>query len=362
MNGDRRPRAVLVLGTHEGARRRLVRSLAEAVPGTEPHRLEAGAPQTPRGFPGQNPHPPGSRSLHQVFDAPADVEPHTAVETLLERHPELHLCAVVTAVDAQLLVPDLLGGETAFSAGLADSASDPRTLGDVLLRQIDLSDHVAVVRNAAPAAQVRVCRSLVTHLNPEATVVSDTTGEHPRTLFHGSFDFAAALHRVLPAFPPPPPSDPTGDGAAQTAVWRRFQPLHPGRFFEVLDEMTATSLRSRGRLWLAGRPDTMVVWEANGTSLSLEPGGPWTAALPARTRHLVTGFRPPATAFDWRPGTGDRCQHLAFTGLGLDTDHLFPLLDSCLLDPAEEREWEAAGPPPDDPFQPFFAHEHRPDG
>jgi G3E family GTPase len=297
-----------------------------------------------------------------VFAASGGEDPHTAVEALLARRPEIHLCAVVTAVDARLLVPDLRGGETAFSAGLAGSESDPRTLGDVLLRQIDFADHVAVVRGTASVAQVRVCQSLLTHLNPTAGVLADTTGKHPEKLFRGRFDFAAALHRALPAFPPPPPSDPEADGSAQTAVWRRFRPLHPGRFFEALDETTATSLRSRGRLWMAGRPDTMVVWEANGTSLSLELGGPWTAALAPETRHLVTGLRPPGTALDWRPGTGDRCQHLVFTGLGLDTVRLFRLLDSCLLDPAEEREWAAGHPPPEDPFQPLFADSGRPDG
>ena len=362
MNGDHHPRAVLVLGAREGARRHLAQALAKAVPGAELHRLEAGGGHAPRGLPAESPNPPGPRAAHQVFDASGGIDPHNAVETLIARRPGIHVRAVVTAVDAQLLVPDLLSGETASSAGLSGSDSDPRTLGDVVLRQIDFSDHVVVVRGGASAAQVRVCRSLATHLNPAARVLSGTVAEHPETLFRGRFDFVAALHRVLPAFPPPPPLDPVAGGAAQTAVWRRFRPLHPGGFFEVLDETTATSLRSRGRLWLAGRRDTMVVWEANGTSLSLEPGGPWAAALPPQTRHLVTGFRPPSAAFDWRPGTGDRCQHLAFTGLGLDTVRLFRLLDSCLLDPAEEREWESDGPPRDDPFRSLFADNHRSDG
>lgn len=361
MNSDRRPRAVLVIGSHEDARGHLAQALAKALPGTELHRLEAGAGQSPPGLPATGAHPPATGSARQVFEACTETDPRAAVEALLSRRPELRLCSVVTAVDARLLVTDLLGGETAFSAGLADSESDPRTLGDVLLRQIDFSDHVAVVRGGASVTQVRVCESLATHLNPTAEVLTDTAGEHLETLLRGRFDFAAALQRTLPAFPPPPPVDPHADGAAQTALWRRFRPLHPERFFDALDEMTATSLRSRGRLWMAGRPDTMVVWEANGTSLSLELGGPWSAALPPRTRHLMSGLRPPASGFDWRPGTGDRCQHLAFTGLGLDTVRLFSLLDSCLLEPAEEREWAAGHPPPEDPFQPLFADSGRPD-
>ncbi|MDT0329878.1 CobW C-terminal domain-containing protein [Nocardiopsis lambiniae] len=171
-------------------------------------------------------------------------------------------------------------------------------------------------------------------------------------LFSGRFDEVGAATRLSPVFPPVPPL--TGEDMVETVVWRRFRPLHPERFYEALDEMTGASLRSRGRLWLASRPGTMLSWEAVGLSLSFEPSGPWPAALPAPERSLAAGLRGPGDMFDWHPRTGDRCRHLAFTGLGVNVPRLLSLLDSCLLSEEESIAWERHGPLCEDPFAPCW--------
>ncbi|MFD0475737.1 GTP-binding protein [Nonomuraea thailandensis] len=67
----------------------------------------------------------------------------------------------------------------------------------------------------------------------------------------------------------------------------------------------------------------------------------WDACRPARRA---------AAALDWNPLTGDRVQHLVFTGPDLDHRHITGLLDGCLLDRAEMLAGSDAWSGYDDPF------------
>ena len=98
-----------------------------------------------------------------------------------------------------------------------------------------------------------------------------------------------------------------------------------------MEDITCAAVRSRGRLWLADRPDAMLTWDAAGGALCIEHAGPWLAALPEAAWELEPAARRVAAALDWHPRHGDRAQHLAFTGPSLDRDALNQVLDSCLL-------------------------------
>jgi G3E family GTPase len=260
---------------------------------------------------------------------------------------------VVAAVDARLFVEDLMSGELASSRWPHLYRDDPRTAAEVVLRHVDHADHLLLVGAEEAPCGAEPCRSLLSHLNPDARILSGLTPQQVRRLLAGRFDPQGAAARLSPAFPPAAPS--RRGGSAESATWRRFRPLHPERFYEALDETTATSLRSRGRLWLAGHPDTMVSWEAVGPSLNLEPCGPWRSAPPAAALPLVSRLRELPAVFGGRPRTVPRHQHLTFTGPGLDRARLFGVLDSCLLTRDEERAWAQHGPPCGDPFLPLLA-------
>ncbi|MFD7815971.1 GTP-binding protein [Streptomyces sp. NPDC059785] len=125
-----------------------------------------------------------------------------------------------------------------------------------------------------------------------------------------------------------------------TLVWNRRRPFHPERLYAALEDLTCAAARSRGRFWLADRPDALLHWDAAGGALCVESAGPWLASLPDAAWDLVPPVRRAAAALDWHPEHGDRCQHLVFTSPGLDRDGLALLLESCLLTDAEY----AAGP------------------
>ncbi|MFC9629509.1 GTP-binding protein [Streptomyces mirabilis] len=146
---------------------------------------------------------------------------------------------------------------------------------------------------------------------------------------------AAAQHPACALLPAE--ADEAGVG---TLVWHRRRPFHPERLYAALEDLTCAAARSRGRFWLADRPDTLLHWDAAGGALCVESAGPWLASLPDAAWDMVPPVRRAAAALDWHPEHGDRCQHLVFTSPGLDREGLELLLESCLLTDAEY----AAGP------------------
>lgn len=279
----------------------------------------------------------------------------------------LTVTGVITAVDPALVLPYLGNGDDLADGGLAAAATDQRTVADTFARQLEYAPVLAVADSTEADDEDR---ELLAQLHPTARRVR--------------------IGQDLPAEPaeaagPIAPAQPSGDGltvpiprrralsplaqaalagfdveaaaAAQhpacallpaeaeahgvsTLVWSMRRPFHPERLYAALEDLTCAAARSRGRFWLADKPDTLFHWDAAGGALCVESTGPWLASLPDAAWDMVPPVRRAAAALDWHPEHGDRCQHLVFTSPGLDRDGLERLLESCLLTDAEY----AAGP------------------
>ncbi|MFC9847998.1 GTP-binding protein [Streptomyces sp. NPDC060223] len=286
----------------------------------------------------------------------------------------LTLTGVITAVDPALLLPYLGNGDDLADGGLAAAASDQRTVADTFARQLEYAPVLAI----APSEEAdEEDRALLAQLHPTARQVP--IGEHPpaRQVPLGEGDFARpmpmppskAMPMPLSKMTPAPRSplaeaalagfDVEAAAAAQhpasarlpaeadecgvaTLVWHRRRPFHPERLYEALEDLCCAAARSRGRFWLADRPDTLLHWDAAGGALCVESAGPWLASLPDAAWDMVPPVRRAAAALDWHPEHGDCCQHLVFTSPGLDRDGLELLLESCLLTDAEYAAGRAA--------------------
>ncbi|OLT24971.1 cobalamin biosynthesis protein CobW [Nocardiopsis sp. CNR-923] len=270
-----------------------------------------------------------------VVEAWDVVEPRQVAEIIAAQR-ELELAAVVAAVDADRLLPDLATLDDLRDRALDIAVEDDRTVAEVLAHQIEYPTAIALhgTRHRSEA------RSLLEQFNPAAAVV--VPGAALAQLAHGRFDPEAAANRTNPAWAR---YCPRTDGRVTTVTWSRRRPLHPERTHGALERLVSSGLRSRGRIWLAGRPDTLLVWDAHGDALVLESGGPWLDALPGAAVEMVSEARRVSALLDWHPVVGDRCQHLAFTGIDMDVQGLVALLDSCLL-----TEEEAGRPLRTDPF------------
>ncbi|MFF2328409.1 MULTISPECIES: CobW family GTP-binding protein [unclassified Streptomyces] len=263
------------------------------------------------------------------------VEPRSMAEVVVAHGGHvLDLTNVMTAVDPALVLPCLANGDDLAEAGLAAAATDRRTVGDTWARQLEYAPVLALVDSKEADEEDR---ALLTQLHPTALQVSAGSDELGRLAFAG-FDVEAAAAAQHPACALLP-QEAEAAGVA-TLVWHRRRPFHPERLYRALEDLCCAAARSRGRFWLADRPDTLLAWDAAGGALCVEGAGPWLASLPDAAWDMVPPLRRVAASLDWHPEHGDRCQHLVFTSPGLDRERLTALLDSCLLTDAEY----AAGP------------------
>jgi G3E family GTPase len=311
------------------------------------------------------------------------VEPKAMAEVIAAGG--LRLTSVITAVDPALLLPYLGNGDDLAERGLAAATTDQRTVADTFARQLEYALVLAVLDSDEADEEDR---ALLAQLHPTAQRVpiggrwrapevaggpergagNCATSHHARALddapqplrrspalltaaFAG-FDVDAAAAAQHPACALlPTDADECG---VTTLVWHRHRPFHPERLYAALEDLCCAAARSRGRFWLAERPDTLLHWDAAGGALCVESVGPWLASLPDAAWDMVPPVRRAAAALDWHPEHGDRCQHLVFTSPGLDRDGLEQLLESCLLTDAEYAAGRAAWERLPRPFDTFL--------
>ncbi|MEV4331525.1 GTP-binding protein [Streptomyces sp. NPDC049597] len=258
------------------------------------------------------------------------VEPKAMAEVVAAHGGErLAVTSVMCAVDPALLLPYLGNGDDLAEAGLAAAATDQRTIADTWARQLEYAPVISVVESEDADEEDR---ALLTQLHPTARRVLVGSDELAAAAVAG-FDVEAAAAAQHPACALLPQE--ADDCGVTTYVWHRARPFHPGRLYAALEDLTCAAARSRGRFWLADRPDTLLAWDAAGGALCVESAGPWLASLPDAAWEMVPPVRRAAAALDWHPEHGDCCQHLVFTSPGLDRDGLELLLESCLLTDAE---------------------------
>ncbi|MBT2468131.1 GTP-binding protein [Streptomyces sp. ISL-66] len=265
------------------------------------------------------------------------VEPKAMAEVVVAHGAGvLDLTGVITAVDPALVLPYLVNGDDLAETGLAAAAADRRTVGDTWARQLEYASVLALVDGEGADAQDR---ALLAQLHPTARQVSAASGALAQLTFAG-FDVEAAAAAQHPACALLPQE--ADEAGVATFVWRRHRPFHPERLYAALEDLCCAAARSRGRFWLADRPDTLLAWDAAGGALCVENAGPWLASLPDAAWEMVPPVRRAAASLDWHPEHGDCCQHLVFTSPGLDRHGLTRLLESCLLTDDEYTAGRAA--------------------
>ncbi len=293
---------------------------------------------------------------------PPAVEPEALAVAARPAGPRFD--SFLTVVEARAFLADLSSSDELRDRALHAAENDHRAVADVVARQVEFADSIIVwgtpqddafdsgrlgtlLHRLAPwAVQIRV--------GDRRTV--DCTGLASRVLGHGRHDPArpGLLGRALEGLPIGI-HDPAGEYGVGAVLFRSRRPMHPGRLFDALDELTGVALRGRGLFWLAGQPGTVIGWESAGGGVRLGSLGHWLAAVPAERWAEASDLRRLAADLDWDPYHGDRQTVLSFVGLGLDAAALTARLTACLLTDDEiaagAEHWSALP----DPFAGFFA-------
>jgi G3E family GTPase len=210
---------------------------------------------------------------------------------------DVSIAAVVTCVDSSVWLGQALGDA---------ELDDGRTQAQVVVGQAEFADVVVLnrpdpyvagaLRRLAPRACIRVGAGEVEH----------TLANLYRDARRGRSDDP---HGRLLAGQPPLDSR----GPINLIEFNARRPFHPHRLHACLDLLLDGVIRTRGRLWLASRPEQAMWLESAGGGLRVSSAGKWLAALTGLELAGVDAERRAFAELGWDERHGDR--HTAMTVL-----------------------------------------------
>jgi G3E family GTPase len=211
--------------------------------------------------------------------------------------------AVIAVLDRATWLTDATAGNLLADRGLGAAPGDDRTVAQLIVGQAEFADALvltgpedervtAVLDRLNPAA----VRQELAHLDVPALLAA-----LPADARRGEVD--DTFGPVLIGQPPTEPAH--GVHLVHFTARRAF---HPARLHRVLTALCQGVVRVRGRVWLAGRHDTVMWVEAAGRSLRISEAGPWLAAVDDWS-DVDERWQSTAMA-TWDLRTGDRAQEL----------------------------------------------------
>ena len=266
------------------------------------------------------------------------------------------LDTMITMVDARNFLRDLALGENLQSRGEAATETDPRTVSDLLIDQVEFADVIIVNKTdlVSPAETVRL-REVLEQLNPHALKLTSQFGAVPlrQVLGTGRFDFERAkLSKGWQLTLRDQGASESGEYGIKSFVYRARRPFHPQRLHHQLIGAWDGLLRSKGFFWLATRPDKLGIWSQAGCVARFDVGGFWWAAVPRDEWPEAPSVRAVIES-RWDPEVGDCRQELVFIGIGVDEGRIRDRLDEALLTDGEWSAGPAAWLAYPDPFPPW---------
>lgn len=142
-------------------------------------------------------------------------------------------------------------------------------------------------------------------------------------------------------------------GNMSSLVLRDPRPFHPQRLFEACQSQLSTGLyRTKGLLWMASRPEHVLLWQQSGSQIDLEIRGFWVAdaalnhdgnLLPEEIAHLKSKLSAQHPLF------GDRHNELTLIGEAAACQAFYASLTQALCTDEEIAAWQK-GDPFEDPW------------
>ncbi|MFP6559079.1 zinc metallochaperone GTPase ZigA [Paraburkholderia sp. B3] len=263
------------------------------------------------------------------------------------------LDTMVTVVDGFNFLRDYSSQDSLHARGESLGDEDHRTVVDLLIEQIEFCDVIVLNKIDLIDETGRDRLMAILHgLNPRARIEISAFGQVPlhRVLDTKLFDFEEAskspgwLRELRGEHTPE-----TEQYGIRSFVWRARRPMHPRRFWDLVNSEWPGVVRSKGFFWLASRPAHAGSWSQAGAVCRHGMAGLWWAAVPKS--HWPAD--PESLAFiegNWDPNVGDARQELVLIGVEMDERAMRQRLDACLLTDAEMAEGPQAWGGFADPF------------
>ncbi|WP_300016973.1 GTP-binding protein [Pseudonocardia sp.] len=264
------------------------------------------------------------------------------------------LRGVLSVVDTTSWFDDATGAAALPERGLTEpggrgEGADERTVAQVAVGQAEFAD-LLVLTGVTDAWQLARTAAVLTRLAPTAAQLRlhevDERAfltELPAEARRGRpDDVHAALLRGCPPL--------AGDCGVRLVGFSARRPFHPDRLHSALDVLLDGVVRTRGRIWLATRPEAVLWLESAGGGVRVGHGGDWLAGAGEQAWEAATPERRALAALGWHPRFGDRAQDLVVLTHAADADEIDACLREALLTDLELAAGEDAWRALPDPF------------
>lgn len=244
------------------------------------------------------------------------------------------LDCMVTVVDGYNFLKDYSSQEMLNDRGESLGDEDERTVVDLLVDQIEFCDVLVINKtDLMTLTEIGQLEGILKALNPRAHLLHSSFGKVPldRILNTGLFDFDQAadapgwLQELRGEHIPE-----TEEYGISSFVYRARKPFHPQRLWQWFNTEWPGVLRSKGRYWIASRPDFCGNWSQAGAVTRTELAGMWWIATPNEywpedeESFLHIKSR-------WQEPYGDRQQEIVIIGMQMNIEALIQAFDACLL-------------------------------
>jgi G3E family GTPase len=186
-------------------------------------------------------------------------------------------------------------------------------------------------------SEIAQLESILKTFNPRAQVIHSQFGKVPldRMMHTGLFDFDQAaeapgwLQELRGEHVPE-----TEEYGISSFVYRARKPFHPQRLWQWFNTEWPGVIRSKGRYWIASRPEFCGTWSQAGAVTRTELAGMWWVAT--ANEHWPEDDE----SFNhiksrWEEPYGDRQQELVIIGMQMDKASIENSFDACLLNDEE---------------------------
>lgn len=262
---------------------------------------------------------------------------------LVGDHPvseDVDLRAVLTVLDCATWLADATGDDELADRNLQGSPEDERTVAQVALSQVEFADVLVLAGAATDAWSAAKASAVLDRVAPSIPRVelarSDGDGVLAAVPADARRGEVTDMHGALLRGEPPLHAD---CGIALLTFTAR-RPFHPERLHDALDVLLDGVVRTRGRAWVASRPDVAFWIESAGGGLGLGHAGPWLASPDGPEWTDVSPERRTLASLRWDPVHGDRAQELVVVTDQTTPDEIDAALRGALLTDEEL----AAGP------------------
>ncbi len=261
--------------------------------------------------------------------------------------------AVLAVVDEGTWLADATSDEYLTELSGRDVGAPPdedRTLAQVAVGHVAFADAVVVTGRAGDGWTAARVGAVLDRLAPGAPRARLDTADLPALVaaIPPSARRGAVDDMHGPLLRGAPPLEP--DCGVTLTLFTDRRPFHPQRLHAAVDVLLDGVVHTKGRAWVASRPDVALWLESAGGGLRVGHAGAWLATADDDTWDRVDAQRRAKAALEWHPRFGDRTQELAILSHQAAPETIVAALRAALLTDAELAEGEAAWRRYPDPF------------